>query len=140
MAEIDLEALAARVEKLEGQDREADYEIACAIGVAQMRGQFCYSMHPVAGSTNDMHAAAPYTASLDAALTLVPEGWRLYAVDASIDGRFYVSLRGPIIPCNDPDREGIIGVPSMAAGCANSLALAMCSAALRARLMEGEGE
>jgi len=67
--------LAEDCERANGADRELDYLIACAIGVAEMRGQFCFSLHRVAGSSHEMHVALCYTASLDAAMSLVPEGW-----------------------------------------------------------------
>lgn len=59
-------ALAERVERATGADRELDGDIFCALGLAQLiEGAF------------DAYRAPAYTASLDAALTLVPEGWSI---------------------------------------------------------------
>jgi len=60
-------ALAERVEKLIGPDREVDAEIADAV----------HWDDPITFS--DDARLLPYTASLDAAMTLVPEGWNWMA-------------------------------------------------------------
>lgn len=59
----DLMELASRVEAGEGPDRELDKAIATALGY----GRWYAAWHPSWG----------YTASLDAAMTLVPEGWAI---------------------------------------------------------------
>jgi hypothetical protein len=61
-----LAALVARCEAATGEDRDLDYAIAAAVG---------WPDSPI------MHQnARRYTASLDAAVTLVPNGWYVYSV------------------------------------------------------------
>jgi len=60
----------------------------------------------------------PYTTSLDAAVTLVPEGWRLYDVTEELDGTFWVTL-----DCASQRGEGH----------AKTEAMARVAASLRAR-------
>lgn len=85
----DLIDLAARVEALEGPDREVDAEIALSIGIVRERdgnsfyGHRDYSVMVLERGYYDIEGSAPelpsYTASLDAALMLVPEGWNWMA-------------------------------------------------------------
>lgn len=67
--------LIARLESADGPSRELDWAIAESLGWTRRQvGQViaCY-----APSDPHMKAGAPrYTASIDAALTLVPEGWQ----------------------------------------------------------------
>ena len=80
-----LESLFARVLKGTGPDRELDAEIALAFGIVAQRAGNCfyghnhYSVMVLDRDYYDHDGNAPelprYTASLDAALTLVPEGW-----------------------------------------------------------------
>lgn len=69
----DLIRLAERVEALAGPDQSIDLEIAIAVwgrpGVLVLR-------HDEETGKNYEHTYWKYTASLDAAMTLVPEGWR----------------------------------------------------------------
>lgn len=88
--------LIARIESAEGPSYALDREIGEAMGRAFAPPQ-------------------PYTASIDAALTLVPEGWS-YVIRPG-----YVGLRHPRNPEND--------VTSWA----NDSALALAAAALKAR-------
>ena len=84
-----LEALLARVLESTGPDRELDAEIALAFGIVAQRGGNCfyghkhYSVMVLDRDYYDHDGNAPelpnYTASLDAALTLVPEGWSWHA-------------------------------------------------------------
>lgn len=60
-----LEELAARVEAATGPDRELDGAIGRAVGATPL--MMC--------DTGNVEIFASFTASLDAALTLVPEGW-----------------------------------------------------------------
>lgn len=82
---------------------------------------------------------APYTASIDAAMTLVPEGW---LVGFEQDSRFerpgkVLAWAWPFDSDYDPDwqlgQEGQQGNPDAAKGHANSPALALCIASLKAR-------
>ena len=80
-----LEALLARVLEGTGPDRELDAEIALAFGVVSSRTGNCFYGHKyysVMVLDRDFYEhdgtapeLPPYTASLDAALTLLPEGW-----------------------------------------------------------------
>lgn len=84
MSGAEMEALIQRVEAAEGPDRELDAEIAVAAGTHEWRtdagravmariegpGQFC-----VPGNGGPLALVPHYTASLDAAVSLVPSGW-----------------------------------------------------------------
>jgi hypothetical protein len=65
----------------------------------------------------------PYTASLDAAMTLVPEGWTINGFVQKVGGRTYISLIGK------RGKEPAYGATD---------ALALCAAALRARAAMGD--
>ena len=67
----ELLALAERVEALTGPDREVDWAVVTAIGKADFYLQ--YAKAPL----KYRELVPAYTASLDAAMSLVPEGWRL---------------------------------------------------------------
>lgn len=73
----ELLSLADRVEALAGPNFAIETEIAYALDL------------PLEGM------AKPYTASLDAAMTLVPDGWRVYTADFSIKNRTSWMLEGP---------------------------------------------
>jgi len=122
MAEIDLNDLADRVEKLEGPCRETDLAIVEAVK---------------AGMRHPWFIAPPsFTASLDAAMKLVPKGWASVQVGRTDDGLSYAGVAGNDghMMAEDPD-EFYAGCDSAA-----TPALALCCAALRGRLMEGEGD
>ena len=84
-----LEALIARVVEGTGPDRELDAEIHAAtlyikpiipeaVVTRECQENGFYARHHVPGSPGGVlywHQAPPFTGSLDAALTLVPEGW-----------------------------------------------------------------
>ena len=67
----DLIRLAERVEKLTGRDREVDLEIYRAIYPFP-----CVALSERAQDAFDREKAPKYSASLDAAMTLVPEGFK----------------------------------------------------------------
>jgi hypothetical protein len=71
-----LSTLADRVEAATGPDREIDDEIRTAMAYTYETGTL----------------APRYTASLDAAMTLVPEGWDSRRVGCTDDGRGYAQL------------------------------------------------
>ena len=107
--------LIERIEALEGPDREVDALIwfEC-IGKAD-------------GWEYDGHQRKPYTASLDAAMTLVPEGWSgLFGFQGTHD---YIEERG------HAHIQTIVGEKEACAEAATP-ALALCAAALRARSSE----
>ena len=92
-------ALADRAEKATGPDRELDELISAAVEGAvrevQQDGRTAY--HSLDGGTW-VHIRVPqpgYTASLDAAMSLVPEGWRWVLRQATADecnGAFFCRL------------------------------------------------
>jgi hypothetical protein len=136
--------LAALCEKAEGPDRELDADVFKALG-APVPFQFMNKL--IALEFNDVEQAyfarvsddmqvryspPAYTASLDAALTLVPEGleWELLALDAARDprfGRFQARIM-LLTYAEDPEELG----PQAIANAATP-ALALCAASLRAR-------
>lgn len=101
--------LSARVEALEGPDRSIDAQIYFAI----TNGVGC-------GMTQD---APRYTASLDAAMALVPEGygWRLWVPNSTALASISVTMWG----------NGRSYAPHETT--AATPALALCAAALKAR-------
>lgn len=109
-------ALADRVEAATGPDNDLDCRVAAATGYTLpeverylLPGQFL--------------VAPNYTASLDAALTLVPDGWNRRLAEDD-DHTWYAELR-----------LGFCTSYSASVGCirASSPAIAMTAAALRAR-------
>jgi len=118
-------ALADRCERATGTDRELDGAIAMAMFPAHRRG---------------MYVRRHYTASLDAAVSAVPEGWRVSTADWSIAGRYTWMLKGP---CTrwviGPDGEKEAGSDWSAYAVSHSHpALALCAAALRAKAVTME--
>jgi hypothetical protein len=129
----DLHSLAARAEAAEGPDRELDMIIAEAVGWVHRSG----APYP--------HVLAwerpAYTASLDAALTLVPEGWQVAALEQNWRTGLW---RAQLIPVPSAtliaafDRGETVGwntadAPDSGTGGIVTPALALVAAALRAR-------
>ncbi len=127
--------LAERCEKAQGVDRELDAEIALAVGVVRERDGDCFYGHKnfsVLVLERDYYAhdgnapeLAHLTASLDAALSLVPEGWAWAVYGGAreeIVATAYCVPNGGRLPW--PDWVTDI--------CAATPALALCAAALRA--------
>lgn len=129
--------LAARIEAAEGPDRELD----CLITVAVDGGEIVWKQ---ANGTMDMfparryasanhvggfgHAPVPtYTASVDAALMLVPEGWSM-AILREFGEPAQVALQ-------KTDGTGYAYV----LGNSQELASAICAAALRAKEVSDHG-
>lgn len=111
-------ALAARCEAATGADRELDIRIGW-----ELDGEG-YSDADVQYVVENKHAAAvtPYTASLDAAMTLVPEG-RYWSVcnESQLAGKAEAEV-------GHHEKHGM----ALVAWCATP-ALALCAAALSAR-------
>lgn len=103
-----LQSLAARCEGAKGADRELDEAIRVAVGGRRV---------PVMGSWVVDYGAPAYTASLDAAMGLVPE-----------PKSFNMSHAG-----NSVARVDILPDGPEFSGYAPTPALALCAAALRAR-------
>lgn len=98
----DLASLIERLERASGPDRELDIDICTAIGKTRLAPGFQTAPH--------------YTSSIDAALTLVPDGW--IAV---------VSTNG-MASVENKNKKNLVNGPASA-----TPAIALCIAALRAR-------
>ena len=90
----ELRALAERVQALDGPDREVDARICAAVNTeGYVRPQlhvttgdwFCM-LDAAAGRPLDFIAPPAFTASLDAAMTLVPDGWLTLKAQQDLDG------------------------------------------------------
>ena len=117
--------LIERIEALEGPDREVDRLVGRAAGWRHVPSGKYDWMKP-----SGMYCTIglpPFTASLDAAMTLVPEGWSgLLGFRGTHD---YIEERG------HAHIQTIVGEKEAYAE-ASTPALALCAAALRARLQE----
>lgn len=128
----DLTALIARVEAARGPDRELDAEIARTLlphnaeHVARSRSGWSYRVFGPEGWDDEWTETRPYTASLDAAMALVPEGL------------FWTVAFGQLTP-QEPLGGALISRrdgSDVAQAKATTPALALTAAALRARLVE----
>ena len=120
MSRDDLTALIERVEAATGPDREVDAEIACAMCRFRLPTHTARPDPIAPGRVRDCvggWVAPTYTASLDAALTLVPSGFD-WLLDS---GRIAIVGRRPAGPFTAR---------------AATPALALTAAALRARLAQ----
>lgn len=119
-------ALATRCNLATGPDRVLDAEIAIAIK-AVPAGAFrpCAARDPGTFGTAayDFWAAPRYTTSLDAALTLVPEGFQ-FSISFPVDGGAFATWS---------KAEAIDALDQL---CATTGPLALTAAALRARAAE----
>lgn len=122
-------ALADRVEAAEGANLVLERDIALAIyhSATALTGNDA-RISVWDGNGRTQLTVKPYTASLDAAMTLVPNGWAWMAGCDPGDGYF-----ATLMPT---DESGIVahGVNCNAA----TPALALCAAALRARAEAGD--
>lgn len=147
----DLVELAKRVEALDGPCRETDAEIgaACRIidgGPLDLIGEPFFRVSPckrrvehgscVEGDDVVVKSREParFTASLDAAMTLVLEGWPSVYLARTDDGRWHAALAGNDghMMAEDPEEyyvEADAATP----------ALALTAAAIRALAAQGEG-
>ena len=125
----DIAALIARLEKASGADRQLDWEIATKVmGMKPAEGNqpdWTLAMAYDGYAEDALRPTPYYTASIDAALTLLPDGrgWLL--------GRGHLTLTEPpygarICSISDPDIEYGVGEGS-------TPAIALCIACLRAR-------
>lgn len=120
--------LAKRAEEATGPDCCLDFCIYEALGNEyEMIGKFGVWKRAGAQWPATADSVPPYTASIDAALTLVPEGWRKSIIDAD-NGNAIVELW-------QDEGDGEVGAQAATA------ALALVAASLRARSSEqGAGE
>lgn len=120
--------LALRVEQAPGADRELDRLAGEAAGWRCTKvdlkagGQIETLIAPDGGKWGAWHRMPAYTASLDAAITLVPEGW---------GGFVEVGFKRPVL-CGL--ERNLVGPNCVAA----TPALALTAACLRALATEGE--
>ena len=113
------EKLSERVEKVGEGSRELDAEIATELFLP-------WDYAADWGSRgHDKPTAYPYTTSLDAARTLVPDGWSWSLGEM----RGISKWRGWMNDHNTPDGLAVVHVDADAA----TPALALCAAALKAR-------
>lgn len=132
--------LIERLEKAEEGDTALDVAIIDALDLAQTvplaERQWWYRQEPDGSQT--MKDYAPYTTSIDAALTLVPEGWGCivwnFAEGDNGDATEVRACRCEVHPLS-PDSEA----PSIGWE-ANTVPLAICIAALKARDKEREDD
>ena len=108
--------LIARLEATEGPSRELDCEIHEALGHEVILGAGKHPMNRTGGGR-----VPKYTASLDAAVSLVPEGWEVVLEWYRSEGMARLSRNG-------------LDADSLSAG--KTPALALCIAALKAREAE----
>lgn len=111
-------SIAERIEELEGPCREMDCLIENALGLAV----FDRDPRVIYGDAEyNRREPQPYTASLDAAMTLVPEGWRVSDLYEFENGNATAAVRASNPARMERSKE-----------CATP-ALALCAAALRAQ-------
>lgn len=130
--------LIERLGKAVGPDKELDWDLALLAGWERRDWDIASANLGwfAPGVPNVMHSDPPrYTASIDAALTLVPDGWA-WAVREHRD-------------CPPPHSDALAKVSRVAWGCPEgelyeqsqarhpTPAIALCIAALRARTPEG---
>ena len=131
----DLLVLADRVEKLTGPDRDLEAEIWLACTPGATRNKWSY-VHKATGrectvdetrdATGRFITVPSFTASIEAALTLVPEGRairREYLPAATWPHRVWI-YKDSFMPLDDGSRRPVLG---------KTEALALCAAALKAR-------
>lgn len=137
-----LEELARRVEALSGPCRETDAEIAIAVGVVP-EGAFRPCAAIDAGTfaigPHSFWSCEPYTKSIDAALTLVPEGWWLAGLNycpsdfrSAQDREWHAEIAGPVTWAVIDREVGEEPQFDCEGGNAAAPALALTAASLRA--------
>jgi hypothetical protein len=125
-----LTTLADRVEAAERGDWELDSDIHSLISPDRKHpylvGTHIDDTHP----SGRPYSAPAYTASIDAAMTLVPEGWTYVSIEFCARGmpgqHCRVSIERLITEHDDEREYGYAATP----------ALALCAAALRAQAKE----
>ena len=114
---ITLLELADRCEKVSGPDREIDREIGRAIGI-HVQGS---PQEPTAWINREWIPLPVYTASIDAAMTLIPDSWHVVQLRHMNPTNWYAEVGSIIDDAETREGEGIFGN------------LALCAASLRAR-------
>lgn len=145
-------ALADRCER-EGPSRELDAEIAVACRIVPDFDPSIYTVVLGYRAVGDrvevgriirkdewwyeaIRSPAAFTTSLDAAVTLVPEGWRLRNMDQGDPASKYLPPAAELIPLSSND-DGWAVIERVKGGCLRStgrtLTMAICAVSLRAR-------
>lgn len=126
----ELRALAEEVEGLSGPDREMDVRIEVALGAARYGSSVAFP-HVVECDDGTgwrlVRDARPYTASIDAAASLMPEGWEVEVYDDRHFRQRWCVVTNPPAGVHVPKPDVWTARP----GATESLA--RCAAALRAR-------
>jgi hypothetical protein len=134
---IDTQELIARIEAATGPDRELDAAIYAAMNpemrpIPNLKGRFFNPAKTTAFVAKDYHlgkgvtdVAPSFSASIDAALTLVPGKWKVrqmnFSAPCADDRKWWLNLHG--------GKEG----EDTFTGLGATPALAICIAALKAR-------
>lgn len=130
----DITALIARLEAADGPSNAIDVDIFRIIGLTEAQESHCRKWCKMDGRTDltrDHYIVAwapDFTRSIDAALTLVPDGWSLWRIDQYHDDKnpawgWGVTLRRHV----QPDFGVSVGESRI------SMPIAICIAALKAR-------
>ena len=130
-----MEDLIKRIEAADGPDRGLDAEICEAMGFTVVGHYRRGSNEPIRGYS--WQPVPRYTSSIDAAMTLVPEGWRLQLSEWDHED---LRAKGPwqaILERNGT--RGDFMEPAPRCDHAKTPALALCAAALRAKTAQNEG-
>lgn len=131
--------LSTRIEQAGGPSRGLDAEIELAICNWSIHHFDAWNHFQECGEAVNSPMCqpvdpSPYTTSLDAAMTLVPEGWRPYSADVSVKGQTRFLIEGPKTQWGtDETGEKCAGDDWYSQGIAATSALALCAAALKAR-------
>lgn len=120
-----MQELIERLERAASPDRQLDLAIFCALD--EFRAPF--KQYPMARISHNRAAVAPaFTESIDAALTLVPEGWTVANLGQNDRKGWWAELReGHQTSYNQVVLSGF-GLRELGP------AIALCTAALKARL------
>ena len=127
----ELLALADRVEAATGADTLLDALVSAAVNdaVLEVQDGCRAAFHSADGARWVSVPVLPYTASIDAALTLVPSGWRIHT------GDFTIRDWSMAADCESATAT-VIGRDGPEHGHASTPALAITAAALRALAQE----
>lgn len=121
-------SMAERCEKATGPDRRLEIDIftALGLGVRIPGSEPGGSQDGWHNPDNDPRAAAAWncTGSIDAAMSLVPEGWLFNIEPIAMLDKWRANIWHPLAPDSDPEYPGKARTPS----------LALCAASLRARV------
>lgn len=137
-----LEALIVRLEAAVGPDRELDADIDVTVRPGEIRWKQAIGtmeMYPTVKRASSNYVGGfvleyvpAYTASIDAALTLVPEGWRLYGLSDQTHFQSNCGWHAGV-----DQYFGRVCMPhNIHSVQAPTAPLAICIASLRARLAE----